>query len=308
MKIITGFQCIAFAFIFFNCKTTSHTGEFCQSECNAAGDEKRNTELIEKIRKNIEFNSDEFGTEVLTFPLRVSIVTSASDPVYADTALIRHTVDILNDGFTNAFIHFKLIRIDTIYSTLLISDLVKNGYQPYRTFSSRHDLPDTITLYLFDYDKNLCKHEGSSISCSRSGGFSYVLSRATNNVVMSKFELGDYKIIVHEFGHFFGLYHTFEDYQFGKEKPDGTNCDTAGDRFCDTPADPGNVYEVYVNYSTCEMTGYADPETGVEYRPMLNNYMAYYRPCYLKKYEFTPMQLAFIYTASRSNLRKNFSR
>ena len=58
---------------------------------------------------------------------------------------------------------------------------------------------------------------------------------------------------------FSDLYHTFEDYQFGKEKADGSNCAEAGDRLCDTPADPGSIYEVHVNYSLCEIDR--------EYRP-----------------------------------------
>ena len=306
MKKLTGYLFIVFLFSY--CKTTSQHGTWCQSQCNAAGDEKANTELVEKIRENIDPDDESFGSEVLTFPLRVSMVTDQVEPIFVDIKLIEKTVDILNEGFASSFIKFDLVEIDTVYSPLLISDLSKDGYRPYRQFSLVHDRPDIITLFLFDYDKDLCRKEGSTISCSRSGGFSYVLSRSANNVVMSKFELADHKVVVHEFGHFFGLYHTFEEFQFGKEKADGSNCGVAGDRFCDTPADPGNIYEVHVNYSMCEMIGNTDPETGAEYKPMLNNYMAYYRPCYLRKYEFTPMQLAFIYTSSRSELRRKFAK
>ncbi|HFA50323.1 MAG TPA: hypothetical protein ENJ95_15025 [Bacteroidetes bacterium] len=288
-------------FVFSNCKTPAQHSDWCLSECNAAGDEKKNTETIEKNKKPL-------GNDILVFPLRVGIVVNPAAPIYIDRQLIKKTVAILNEGFADAFITFDLIKIDTLFSTAKISELQSNGYMPYRQFSQEHDLPNTISLYLFDYEKDLCKKEGNSISCSRSGGFSYVMSRLTNNIVLSKFELGDHKVIVHEFGHFFGLYHTFEDYQFGKEKADGSNCATAGDRMCDTPADPGNVYSVYVNYSDCEMVGNIDPETGAEYHPMLNNYMAYYKPCYLKKYEFTEEQKTFIYNSSRSEIRRGFAR
>lgn len=302
-----GFFLIVIAFLFAHCKTTSQHDTWCQSQCNAAGDEKDNTALVERVRINVDPNDESFGTEIFEFPLRVGIVTDPASPIYADLSLIQKTIDILNEGFASSFVRFKLAVVDTIYSPLIISDLSKDGYQAYRQFSTEYDQSDMISVFLFDYDKDLCKEEGNSISCSRSGGFSYVLSRSTNNLVLSKFELGDHKVIVHEFGHFFGLYHTFEDFQFGKERADGSNCNFAGDRICDTPADPGNIYEVHVNYSLCEMMDHIDPETGVEYKPMLNNYMAYYRPCYLKKYEFTPMQLAFIYNASRSELRAKFA-
>ena len=301
------FPILLTAFIFSHCKTTHHEGAWCQSECNAAGDEKQNTELIEKIRKNIDPGDETFGNEILVFPLRIGVVVNPVGPIFVEAGFIEKTVDILNGGFTNAFIRFEIAKVDTIFSPLLISDLSKEGYAPYQQFSAEHDLPNMISLFLFDYDKNLCKQAGNSISCARSSGFSYVLSRSTNNIVMSKFELGDHKVIVHEFGHFFGLYHTFEEFQFGKEKADGSNCNIAGDRLCDTPADPGSIYEVHVNYSLCEMIGNVEPNTGVEYKPMLNNYMAYYRPCYLKKYAFTPMQLAFIYTSSRSEIRRQLA-
>lgn len=42
--------------------------------------------------------------------------------------------------------------------------------------------------------------------------------------------------IAHVMGHYFGLYHTFRN--SGEENADGSNCETAGDLICDTPADP----------------------------------------------------------------------
>lgn len=48
----------------------------------------------------------------------------------------------------------------------------------------------------------------------------------------------DRNLFFHEFGHYFGLYHTFETY-FGVELVNGSNCSVAGDFICDTEADPG---------------------------------------------------------------------
>ena len=52
--------------------------------------------------------------------------------------------------------------------------------------------------------------------------------------------------IIHEFGHYFSLFHTHgpTNSAITTELVDGSNCTTSGDELCDTPADPnlsGNV-------------------------------------------------------------------
>lgn len=49
---------------------------------------------------------------------------------------------------------------------------------------------------------------------------------------------GTSKALLHELGHYFGLYDTFEAEAFGAERVLRTNCEVAGDLVCDTPADP----------------------------------------------------------------------
>ena len=162
-----------------------------------------------------------------------------------------------------------------------------------------------ITVYVLNHSQEFCTTVDNSISCSRTGGFSYILSRRANNIVVSQFDLSDQKIVAHEFGHFFGLFHTFEEHVFGKDNFVSTDCDKRGDRICDTPPDPGTAYEIYVNYSTCEMRGFTH-ENGNDYKPLLDNYMSYYKPCYLKKFSFTPGQLDVMKVAATQPFRKKF--
>jgi hypothetical protein len=244
----------------------------------------------------------------LRFPLRIGVISNDAKKMQTiDRERIIHTIDYLNDGFYGSHVEFYIDTIETIPTPELIEDLSQDGYLPYIQFSRKHDRDDVISLYLFDYNPNFCEVTTNSISCGRQAGFSYVLSGETNNVVLSKFDLEDYKVIVHEFGHFFGLYHTFEE-KFGAERPDATNCREAGDQLCDTPADPGNVYEVYVNYSNCEMVNHFDNSTQSYYKPLINNYMSYYKPCYLQPYSFTAEQRRVLYFASRSRVRAKFAR
>ena len=83
----------------------------------------------------------------------------------------------------------------------------------------------------------------------------------------------------HEVGHFFGLYHTHET-AFGVECPDAGNCSTAGDRICDTPADPN--LSGLVSFQ-CTYTGSTTPPaqcTAVPYDPQVRNIMSYStKPC-----------------------------
>ncbi|MEL6674659.1 MAG: T9SS type A sorting domain-containing protein [Bacteroidota bacterium] len=82
--------------------------------------------------------------------------------------------------------------------------------------------------------------------------------------------------VAHEVGHYLGLYHTFgkgnsPDFQ---ERVDGSNCATAGDDLCDTPADPGDLRQGLVN-GACEYIGNITDSNGDLYAPDPSNIMAY---------------------------------
>lgn len=97
-------------------------------------------------------------------------------------------------------------------------------------------------------------------------------------IVIKKGECTGSSVISHELGHFFGLYHTFEG--SGNELVDGSNCETAGDRVCDTPADPyveNAPVEDYVDVSLgCRFIYTGLDANGEFYRPDVGNIMSYY--------------------------------
>ncbi|MDM7916176.1 MAG: M43 family zinc metalloprotease, partial [Candidatus Eisenbacteria bacterium] len=97
----------------------------------------------------------------------------------------------------------------------------------------------------------------------------------------------------HEVGHYFDLFHTHET-AYGRECVDGSNCGTAGDRLCDTPADPGlnrcgpNGNDYCVD-PYCVYTGaFVDPCHGDPNHPATDNMLAYSRPTC--RTVFTPQQ------------------
>jgi len=83
--------------------------------------------------------------------------------------------------------------------------------------------------------------------------------------------------LVHEIGHYFNLYHTHET-AFGDECPDGSNCSSAGDLICDTPADP-TLSSTTVDETCTYVGGEISPAScGNEpYAPQVENIMSYSR-------------------------------
>ncbi len=94
--------------------------------------------------------------------------------------------------------------------------------------------------------------------------------------------------LAHEMGHFFSLPHTFNGWECGDfvgngcapatsscgdvttEKADGSNCSTAGDGFCDTPADYGFLE------GDCSYTGGAKDQMCQPINPDETNLMGYF--------------------------------
>lgn len=285
----------------------TETKSWCNLTCEYTAADQQNAELIHLRMEDDSIKQLILSEDALRFPLRFAIVQKDTAKAAISELVLRRVIENLNVAFEPVGFVFYLSQIDLIISDLSIEELSANRYNKYDTFSAKNDVEDMITVYILDHSKDFCKTIGNSISCSRTGGFSYILSGRTNNLVISQFDLSDPKIVAHEFGHFFGLFHTFEEHVFGKDTFEPTDCSKKGDRICDTPPDPGTVYEIYVNYSTCEMVDFKD-KNGNEYQPLLNNYMSYYKPCYLKAYSFTPEQILEMQLAGRLDIRRRFTR
>ncbi len=97
------------------------------------------------------------------------------------------------------------------------------------------------------------------------GSWAYYPFMSEDWMVMNNFQLEDRSTFSHEFGHYFGLYHT-HDTPFCHEATNGSNCATCGDLICDTPADP-NLYDK-VNFN-CMYIG------DNSYNPDVKNIMSY---------------------------------
>lgn len=101
------------------------------------------------------------------------------------------------------------------------------------------------------------------------------------------------RLIPHELGHNFGLFHTFGNTGIGTNelvtRGAGANCTEAGDELCDTPADPyGMPGASVLEVNGCEVyNGTAVDAQGNRFVPSSTNLMSYYFPC---THDFTPGQ------------------
>ncbi|MFK7936132.1 MAG: T9SS type A sorting domain-containing protein [Saprospiraceae bacterium] len=146
-------------------------------------------------------------------------------------------------------------------------------------------------------------------------------------LVMRRVEVdGITSTLSHEIGHFFSLPHPHRGWDIAPfddsgnenaptfspggqltELVDGSNCDNAGDRICDTPPD----YNLGFGWPNCDYTGNAKDPNGEELDPQEINFMGYFLNCSRDDYIFTPMQTdmmkADYQRADRAYIRTNFS-
>ena len=142
--------------------------------------------------------------------------------------------------------------------------------------TAANNVEDAINIYYANSVGN-----GSVFYC----GYAYYPGNA-DVILMANSCANNGSTLPHEVGHFYGLPHT---HNGGNELVNGSNCTTAGDGFCDTPADPNLSGEVN---SSCVYTGTATDANGDTYVPDPTNIMSYSRK--LCRTFFSTEQLAEI--------------
>lgn len=184
---------------------------------------------------------------------------------------INSVVTAPNGPFATIGLSFNLCQVDTI------EDHNFNVWDPLI------DDPQAQVMY---YDEGLINIYLVEEITTGAAGYAYFPGGADMIVLNKSSAEGS---VTHEMGHFFGLYHTFED-GFGAELANGSNCSVAGDLLCDTGADPDPTgQEVDMH---CNLTTYFRDANGDPYDPPTDNIMSYY-PCACK---FTTDQYNEMYT------------
>lgn len=209
--------------------------------------------------------------------LNINIMVYDNGPI-TSVAFIQNQIDSANVYFANAGIEFSICNVTYIVNT---SPLPFWDAQYEYQIAPIYDKPGYMNMYYVNYIANASAYAY------------YPYPGAPDRVIMGQNLSGE--IFAHELGHSFSLIHTHGNYNMGNgtdELVNGSNCTTAADLICDTPADP-NLYLLNRVDSLCNYIDTVSVDTmGFLYAPNTHNIMSY---SLFKCFDMmTPMQYARI--------------
>eukprot|EP01098_Paradermamoeba_levis_P009299 TRINITY_DN3864_c0_g1_i1.p1 TRINITY_DN3864_c0_g1~~TRINITY_DN3864_c0_g1_i1.p1 ORF type:complete len:712 (+),score=-77.21 TRINITY_DN3864_c0_g1_i1:920-3055(+) len=220
--------------------------------------------------------------QVQYLPIRFHVLRRDDGTGGADLTSINQALVLLNQLYQTVGIAFYLCGSQPHYinnTTLFDYDSSEETL-----LADPNDVQNAINIYL----TNTLSYAGSQAT-----GYAYFpgSGSVSNRIFVKASQLTDYTL-AHELGHYFNLYHTFQNNQSStiadrelvirpgeaqQGRPFSPNCATAGDFVCDTPADPYGLSGATI--SGCTYTGTAIDANGDLFSPLIDNIMGYYSPC-----------------------------
>lgn len=217
-----------------------------------------------------------------TFSVVVHIAKDTFGTTNLNFTKITSSIDYLNKSFAPICVKFEICDIRYIDNFNFDDwDIIKNGYESICLFSE----PKHINIF---FVQKTTTPEGNGYATQEG-----ISSSGRNIVVLNKNFL--FSNLVHYIGHYFGLLDTFE----VGEKVDGSNCSTAGDKICDTPADVqfGSLG------TNCEYDLSYKDANNQYYKPLVENFMSNYGAC---RKSFTHQQYELLVNKIKTNPTTHF--
>lgn len=256
-----------------------------------------------------------------TLEIKVWIVRNEMGTLAADISDINDWIAGTNQYFKQIGLNFKVCSQEIIedYHYSLLTDSInmemnaKSGDSYYNAKPSIDDSninlmvnsyyePHVINVYYVDY---IILTEHDTVAGFASMPHSDGINQKYDRVFIAK--NGHSTLVhVHEFGHFFGLHHTHEFELFGRELVDGTNCATAGDLICDTPAEFNLKDAIFLSQNSCNLDPFAVPSDpkGQRYIPNVGNIMSYAKSLCIKGFsEEQYKKMVEVYFSFKTYLR-----
>lgn len=209
----------------------------------------------------------------------------------------------------NANTYLQNINVELYLYNNQVFPIVDDKYYDFKIADEaelrrKHDVQNAINIY---FAKSITLKDLTILS-----GYAALpnTSASSNRILFSYFDRSsdDFenlknKTFLHEIGHYFGLFHTFQD----SNNPDiskrelvtrgaGSNCVSMGDQLCDTPADPFERLPLLYAYN-CSQNSPADLQdaNGETFTPPVNNIMSYHQRCgnTFTEQQYQKMQASF---------------
>ncbi len=179
------------------------------------------------------------------------------------TADMNTALEDLNTQFAAAMIVFNQVSVDYISNDTYYDLNIANRFSLWQI--NRNS--GAINIYFVNDLFNTAGDHYNGVAELPGNALAVTKSAAVNSSTLA-----------HEVGHNFYLLHTHET-AFGAECINGSNCSTAGDLLCDTPADPKLSERVFGNcgYISSPLPP-ADPCGNNNYSPDTGNLMSYSLP------------------------------
>lgn len=211
--------------------------------------------------------------DTIYLPLQIHIIKSSTG-LQADEPAILQSIKVVNNRFRPLGMQFVVCKSFHYIQSDELSSL-DNASESDQLITAYNNAQTIDIFYVNDVTYwNVC-------------GFASVGWSVDGYIVMKK-GCENNGSLEHEMGHYFNLMHTHET-AYGAELVNGSNCATAGDLICDTPADPNLQYEVLAYNCKYGNTTLRDAN-GELYKPLEDNIMSYASGACTKG--FTPQQVA----------------
>jgi hypothetical protein len=182
-------------------------------------------EFLRQFQQTDMFRDFEDGRTTYYIPVTMHIVGKTNGEGFFPTSDALRVMCETNQQYQPIGFHFyihgdiRYIKNDSYY---------EHTFQQGTNMMQQNNVPGTLNMYIVNDPAGTCGY----------------FSGFRDAVALSKSCIGiGSTTTAHEFGHYFSLPHTFHGWEgatppaWQRERVDGSNCNTTGDGFCDTPAD-----------------------------------------------------------------------
>lgn len=200
-----------------------------------------------------------------TFSVVAHIVRdSFGDPGITENQII-NIIDAANPAFDPICVDFEVCEFRYI-DNFQYNTLARNNW---REMQVKYHVENRLNIYFIGLGGHLC-------GFANTGGITNTLSGGVAVQKSACIDISNVGGLVHHLGHYFGLLDTYAGNR--NELVDGSNCDTAGDLVCDTPADPyrpvDTSYLFIDTVNVCRFVYEQRDPNGEWYDPDMGNYMS----------------------------------